>query len=386
MMAAKICIGNDSVGELRTCSICSNTFSKPKILPCIHTFCLSCLEKTRADKQPGESMSCPLCKTEFVIPNAGLCALPLNLFRDKLLQQGTMSSAFKRGCSICETVTDDLRMYCIQCEGKLCEQCYGVHQRRHHHTIVDLKNPSRLKHFTQSSTLSYNTICFLHRSYMQMYCCSCEILICSICSENSHKSHTCWPIKKFEDDSRKQMLDQIEKMSNSVVKYGEYITGLEQRLNQTSGEITQTEKTIKLRSENLKRIIDKHTDKVLHELELIKKGRQEEIKITKQDFVDHQLLLDSLELDAVKILLEGPAVETYRSVHDISKQVRDLQNNHNTTFNQFQRKSFRVNFKESILEKFWRIEERNIVGNIVGELEDLTRVGHFPNESHDGHV
>ena len=56
------------------------------MLPCIHNFCLECLEKTGIDKQPGENMSCPLCRKEFKIPDEGIKGIRKNFFIEKFIE------------------------------------------------------------------------------------------------------------------------------------------------------------------------------------------------------------------------------------------------------------------------------------------------------------
>jgi len=55
-----------------TCPICLEVFDNPKSLPCIHGFCLKCLERHFRDMMPGDEVPCPLCRKEFQIPLRGL--------------------------------------------------------------------------------------------------------------------------------------------------------------------------------------------------------------------------------------------------------------------------------------------------------------------------
>ena len=66
--------------------ICTEVYSEPKVLPYIHTFCLKCLEGWSKDKNPGDQVSCPLCRMEFTVPDGRLEKLPKNYFVAKLLE------------------------------------------------------------------------------------------------------------------------------------------------------------------------------------------------------------------------------------------------------------------------------------------------------------
>ncbi|RUS73050.1 hypothetical protein EGW08_019188 [Elysia chlorotica] len=63
-----------------TCSICFSSFIKPKALPCIHTFCLACLQDYIFGRgyHSGGSFPCPVCRAETHIPPAGIDEFPDN--------------------------------------------------------------------------------------------------------------------------------------------------------------------------------------------------------------------------------------------------------------------------------------------------------------------
>ena len=70
-MATSASVTND----LTTCPICLNLFDVSKSLPCLHAFCLKCLQDYSKDKNPGDEVLCPTCRKEFKIPSDGLGAL-----------------------------------------------------------------------------------------------------------------------------------------------------------------------------------------------------------------------------------------------------------------------------------------------------------------------
>ena len=83
--------------DMTECSICMDEFSDPRMLPCIHTFCFKCLERTGQDKQPGDIMACPLCRKEFKLPEKGIGGIQKNFFMESLvnMQHSFLSSMFE---------------------------------------------------------------------------------------------------------------------------------------------------------------------------------------------------------------------------------------------------------------------------------------------------
>uniref|UniRef100_A0A7I4YN55 RING-type domain-containing protein n=1 Tax=Haemonchus contortus TaxID=6289 RepID=A0A7I4YN55_HAECO len=62
------------------CCICTERYRQPKVLPCQHTFCLSCLElclEHHVLSQSGK-LKCPICRDEHSVPSGGVQAFPSN--------------------------------------------------------------------------------------------------------------------------------------------------------------------------------------------------------------------------------------------------------------------------------------------------------------------
>jgi len=72
--------------EITECSICTEVYTDPRVLPCVHTYCLKCIEGWTKDKEPGDEVACPLCRKEFTLPSNGVSGLPKNFFVANFLQ------------------------------------------------------------------------------------------------------------------------------------------------------------------------------------------------------------------------------------------------------------------------------------------------------------
>ena len=76
--APEVTLSSEHVQRLLQCAVCLETFNQPKLLPCMHTFCLSpCLEglvevRTR-------SLRCPECRADHFVPRGGPSSFPNNL-------------------------------------------------------------------------------------------------------------------------------------------------------------------------------------------------------------------------------------------------------------------------------------------------------------------
>ena len=89
--------------DLTTCPICVEMFDNPKSLPCLHAFCLKCLQGYFQDKCPGDEVPCPMCRKEFQIPSDGLDGLQHHFFVQQLVDVRKASSVepSEVPCEVC---------------------------------------------------------------------------------------------------------------------------------------------------------------------------------------------------------------------------------------------------------------------------------------------
>jgi len=77
----------NKVQEELICSICLENYKNPKILPCFHTFCETCIDKVISTTTPTPShINCPTCRKIIPIDRGGASSLPSDLLRKRLLE------------------------------------------------------------------------------------------------------------------------------------------------------------------------------------------------------------------------------------------------------------------------------------------------------------
>ena len=192
--------------DMTECFICTEMFTDPRVLPCIHTFCLKCLLNYGKDRSPGDDMPCPLCRKEFTIPYDGLSAMQKNFFMEKLLHVKKLSAEHETQhipCDVCsdeasvnETVKSAV-MYCVQCRQNYCDQCSLYHRKMRsssNHTQVDIGKESLSAELISKIS---PTMCEQHKSEeMKAFCHECGVVICMMCFIGSHKTHDCSDIEE----------------------------------------------------------------------------------------------------------------------------------------------------------------------------------------------
>ena len=71
-----------------TCSICFDTYTEPKTISCLHTFCCECLEKHVRVSQKKGKFRCPECQAVIDLPDGNrFDRLPNSFFHKSSLNR-----------------------------------------------------------------------------------------------------------------------------------------------------------------------------------------------------------------------------------------------------------------------------------------------------------
>ena len=62
--------------KVMTCTVCNETYQKPKYLPCHHSYCKECAAKVLKEYK----ITCPECKETSIAPTGGVKDLPNNSY------------------------------------------------------------------------------------------------------------------------------------------------------------------------------------------------------------------------------------------------------------------------------------------------------------------
>ena len=205
------------------CPMCSKTVDQPKFLPCLHSFCLGCLNRfSTTEKEQGKTViECCVCSSSVKIPDGGTFdnfPTPFHLSR---LVDILMLENFKpqqRICDICE-VNSGVERYCLECKMFYCVDCLGPHSRfiitRGHYTISlhDLEARSL------EEAIRRPVLC-AQRSHegeeVKYYCQDCQVSICQKCIVDPHYRHNIVEILQATDEGKQQIMEGVEKLKTRL--------------------------------------------------------------------------------------------------------------------------------------------------------------------------
>ena len=231
------------------CPLCLGTVNNPKTLPCIHSFCLECLDKHAnfARRQLQATIKCPVCQTSFQIPEGdSFKNLPTSYHLNRLVDVLALKDGGTQTqkCSSCDE-NNTAFSYCFVGQVFLCTACFEDHQRlkttRGHHNVVieklNVQDVQELIHRPVMCSQQY------HESQpLEFYCEECKVLICHKCSVVGHNRHTMTDTQKAAQVQKMQMKDALEKVKAETVIYENEIRKQTELMDKTKNEILSAEK------------------------------------------------------------------------------------------------------------------------------------------------
>ncbi|NWI63262.1 TRI59 protein, partial [Todus mexicanus] len=205
-----------------TCSICFSILEDPRVLPCAHTFCRSCLEgliETNFGvwRSPRAPLKCPNCRRVVEIPTAGIESLPVNFALQGILEKYHREYKARETCS--EHLGQPLNVYCILDRKLVCGHCLTVGEHSGH-PIDDLENAYRKekkasgKLTEQLTDQHWNDVCLLLEKLKEQKS-RCEGII-----QDERKAVVQY-FKKFSDtlEQKKQgLLSALEEVNTRVLQ------------------------------------------------------------------------------------------------------------------------------------------------------------------------
>jgi len=217
--------------DITSCSICLETFKEHKVLPCIHTFCCQCLDPYCKGKDPGGEITCPLCRTIFILPSGGVQNLSNNFFIHQLLQVNSaavITAAMKRTpwiykTALCELCSDtegkiSATSYCIKCDQHICYRCAGAHKRlklfKYHQVVREADVPS-----SETRIRSAVSYCNQHPvEQNRSYCYDCKVVTCHLCFVDKHIDHKWTDVNKSAKEFCEQLAVDVNKFSECALR------------------------------------------------------------------------------------------------------------------------------------------------------------------------
>ena len=326
------------IEEEITCSICGDLFTDPKTIPCLHTFCKQCIEKSiESNKKMASIVCCPLCRTPLARDD--ISSVPTNFTINRLVEifgkrkeAGNSLAPKEMKCSSCEEGLPAIT-WCVECENSLCKHCNDAHQRMKafkSHTTVPVeefvKNPLLVL-----STPEKPESCKSHgKQALDLYCKTCSSLICRDCTLKDHPRET--HDFDFIDDVVDEEKEKIKQATAPLKRLLEQVRNGIKRIEESDKEIDieseANRKKIQGVYGEVYKLLKQQEEEALEKVNTIKMSLKKTLVMQKENakFMESQLVScvefsnDAISTNRTQQLL------TYKNsiidrVEDLTKQV-----------------------------------------------------------------
>jgi len=256
---------NSVTTDLTTCSICQEMYDNPKSLPCLHAFCLRCLQSLCKDKASGDQASCPVCRVEFCIPQDGVSGL------------------------------------------------------QHHFIVQQLvdKEKERMQ----------GSYCDKHRDeQVKLYCHDCNENVCLMCSAVKHRNHASAEIPAAADNFRCRINDDDERILSVIGSVRKQSGQTKRDANEFRGEVEDLRKKVLATGDVVKRSVDDQMNSVLLELQSVRSESNKQAKSVREACRLAIVSMESFHTESQELLDKGRPSDVTRAAHELHNRATELSN------------------------------------------------------------
>ena len=209
-----------------TCPVCSDHFQEPKVLPCLHYYCKTCVADL-IKRAKGVPFNCPECRRETTADGDDPDTLPTAFFVNRMEELFAVMKKAERKDSVgCESCRSQLPAvdFCHDCSKYICTDCAKAHKQMwllssHHVVSIDSLRSTIIENPPEKLQVVYGEVkCSKHQDEpLKLYCYSCNKLVCRDCIVIDHKDHN----YAFVIDAAPLCKAEIQENSESVKKITE---------------------------------------------------------------------------------------------------------------------------------------------------------------------
>ena len=314
-----------------SCSVCMCMFTTPKQLPCLHSFCLHCLNGIQRTSGIHGKITCPECRKQFDIPRSGdPSEFPTNFRINRLLDVLAIKECNTAGvkCGNCDKRSAET-LYCFQCCCFWCGECISAHNiiraNKQHKTLA-------LKDFQDQdieAVLKRPAFCQTknhENKELEFFCKVCQVAICNACAVTEHEGHkkvileTAANEKKLQIASRIKSLKDIEQEKrNQVEKIEQDSMEVQVQVADVKGKVqTSAEQLIAIieaKKQDIFNAVDKQAHDCLKGLTSKKDQIEDELEKIQSAIKRTETLLE--QSSSAEILGLSKTFDTFRQEHGV---------------------------------------------------------------------
>ena len=290
-MARKVDSANEALKNLEqqlTCPVCLDRYAKPRTLPCLHSFCHNCLAHFPVQIHDGKHfITCPVCRQSTQQSDDGASGFQSAFLINNLLELHQVlekvSGSQQNNCENCDE--DHANGFCKQCSKFFCQNCIEMHSKWKvfaSHEILKVEDvattASKLVPLKEQPVME----CSSHGKPLEVYCDTCDKLICHLCTINHHRDHKCDAITDAFPRHQQQIMKSIQQVKEKLAT----ITDITQALITEEGDFLEQVKVAKSEIEatvqQLMQLLQESRNQLVNELDQVADAYKKKLSVCKE--------------------------------------------------------------------------------------------------------
>ena len=298
----------NNLHEEVSCSVCMSKYTDPKQLPCLHSFCLHCLNGIQRTSGRRDKIACPECRQEFKVPdNGNLNALPTNFRINSLLDVLAIKECNTTGvkCGNCDKRSKESH-YCFQCCAFWCGECITFHNgmkaNKDHYALA-------LEDFQDQdfeNILKRPTFCAIpghEKKEIEFFCNICEVAICNACALTNHDGHGKILLEQAANERKLRVKSAIESQRKRAQTKRSKITKLDESLREVQEQAARVKRNVQEYADSIIAAIEAKKLEIFDDVE--RRTKQSLQKIGKQkEEIEEQARRHESEIENTETFLK----------------------------------------------------------------------------------
>ena len=255
-----------------SCSVCMTTFTDPKQLPCLHSFCLHCLNGILRTSGRHDIITCPECRRESRVPSSGnLKDLPTNFRINSLLDVLAIKQCNTTGvkCGNCDKKSSQ-SLYCFQCCAFWCDDCITGHniiRVNKEHRVLAIEN---FQDHDIEEVLKRPAFCGKpghDKKKLKYFCKDCIEPICNSCVATIHDGHFKILLEEAVNEMKAQANAMIESQKEKARQMRNQIFQIDHNCANIQGKVADVKRSVQTFVDNIFAVIEAKKQEIINEVE-----------------------------------------------------------------------------------------------------------------------
>ena len=317
----------NNLHEEVSCSVCMDTFTDPKQLPCLHSFCLHCLNGILRTSGRHDIITCPECRKESNIPGSGnLKDLPTNFRLNSLLDVLAIKECDTMGvkCGNCDKRSAQ-SFYCFQCCAFWCEECITAHniiRANKEHRVLALKD---FQDQDIENVLKRPVFCAQkhhEREELKFFCNKCKVAICNACAVTDHEGHVKILLEKASNERKLKIQSFILSNKQKALEMRDRTKNLDEYCTEIQTQASNMKRSVEQFVENIIATINAKKLKVFHEVDRQAEESVQRLVLQKNEIENQVKMIEAFVEDTETLLKRATNADIVQVPLDAFCQVK----------------------------------------------------------------